>query len=50
MFLFVYFEHFKDIDVAINREKQIKGWIRSKKESLINEFNPAWKFLNDEIK
>ncbi len=49
-FYLVYFEHFNNIDVAINREKQIKGWVRSKKDNLINEFNPAWKFLNDEIK
>lgn len=48
-FFLVYFEHFADIDTAIAREKQIKGWIRSKKDNLISEFNPTWKFLNDEI-
>lgn len=45
----VYFEHFKDVNVAIVREKQIKGWLRVKKEHLINNFNPSWKFLNNEI-
>ena len=48
-FYLIYFEHFGDIDTAINREKQIKGWTRQKKENLINGFNPDWKFLNEEI-
>ncbi|RKT01506.1 GIY-YIG nuclease family protein [Chryseobacterium defluvii] len=48
-FYLLYFEHFDDIDTAIIREKQIKGWTRSKKDNLINEFNPSWKFLNEEI-
>jgi predicted GIY-YIG superfamily endonuclease len=30
------------IDVAIAREKQIKGLSRAKKINLINSFNPAW--------
>jgi putative endonuclease len=34
---------------ALSREYQIKGWRRSKKEALINEYNPEWNFLNDEI-
>lgn len=45
----IYYEDFKDIDEAIKREKQLKGWRREKKEILINEFNPEWKFLNNEI-
>ncbi|PZU80685.1 MAG: endonuclease [Chryseobacterium sp.] len=45
----VYYEHFQDVDTAIQREKQLKGWRREKKEILINNFNPEWKFLNDEI-
>lgn len=45
----IYYENFKDIDEAIKREKQLKGWRREKKEILINEFNPEWKFLNNEI-
>ena len=48
-FYLIYYEHFNDINDAIKREKQIKGWLRIKKESLINEFNPEWKFLNNEI-
>ncbi len=48
-FYLLYYEHYFQIDDAIAREKQIKGWRRSKKEKLISEFNPDWKFLNDEI-
>ena len=45
----IYWERFGYIDMAIAREKQLKGWKRIKKEALINEFNPEWRFLNDEI-
>ena len=48
-FYLIYYEHFLDINVAIKREKQIKGWSRDKKEILILDFNPNWNFLNDEI-
>jgi putative endonuclease len=45
----IYYEKYSHIHHAIEREKEIKGWKRAKKEILINEFNPSWKFLNDEI-
>jgi len=45
----VYYEIFSDVKEAIKREKQIKGWKRVKKESLINNFNPSWKDLYEEI-
>jgi len=32
----VYFEEFTRIDWAFNREKQVQGWSRKKKEALIN--------------
>lgn len=32
----VYYEVFHRIDLAFNREKQIQGWSRVKKEALIN--------------
>ena len=32
-----YFEIFTDINQAISREKQLKGWSRRKKQALINE-------------
>jgi putative endonuclease len=47
-YFLVYYEHFRYIITAIDREKEIKGWSREKKESLINKFNPGWKFLNEE--
>ncbi|PHR73686.1 MAG: endonuclease [Lutibacter sp.] len=48
-FNLIYYEHFNDINIAIAREKQIKGWTRVKKETLIEGFNSKWKFLNNEI-
>lgn len=48
-FYLIFYEHFNDIEFAIKREKEIKGWLRIKKEKLINEFNPDWKFLNNDI-
>ena len=48
-FYLIYFEHFSDIDIAIKREKQIKGWSRAKKDSLILSFNPELNFLNNEV-
>ena len=41
----VYYEYTTDIKSAIAREKQIKGWRRSKKNDLINSKNPEWKDL-----
>jgi len=38
----VYYEIFEDINLAIAREKQIKGGSRKKKINLINQFNPKW--------
>ena len=38
----VYYEIFDFIDLAIAREKQIKGYSRDKKDKLINDFNPEW--------
>ena len=41
----VYFEEFADIRDAIAREKEIKGWKRSRKTSLIERRNPTWEDL-----
>jgi putative endonuclease len=38
----VYFELFDDIESAIAREKQLKGWTRAKKIALIEKMNPGW--------
>ena len=45
----VYYEIFENIQVAIAREKQIKGGSRKKKIELIIEHNPEYKDLFDEI-
>ena len=49
VFYLIYYEHFTDIEQAIQREKQIKGWRREKKDRLIDEFNAQWDFLGDEV-
>lgn len=38
----VYYELFESISDATQREKQIKGWKRYRKEHLIKGFNPRW--------
>lgn len=42
----VYFEETNDINAAILREKQIKGWLRKKKVALIESMNPDWRDLS----
>ena len=44
----VFFESFSDIEQAIAREKQIKGWVRVKKDALIDSANPERKDLAEE--
>ena len=46
----VYYEEFDNVLAAIAREKQIKGGSRKRKEDLINDFNPGWLDLFDDIK
>jgi len=38
----VYYESFDEVQKAINREKQLKGWVRRKKIALIESMNPRW--------
>ncbi|MBZ5665533.1 MAG: GIY-YIG nuclease family protein [Acidobacteriia bacterium] len=38
----LYCESFDEVQKAIAREKQLKGWRRSKKIALIEFFNPHW--------
>ena len=45
----VYFEHADDIMSAIRREKQLKKWYRKWKIELIEENNPEWGDLYDEL-
>ena len=43
----VYSETAEEIESAIGREKQVKGWLRSKKVALIESMNPEWDDLSD---
>ena len=45
----LYYQVFEDINSAILREKEIKGWRREKKNKLISDFNPTWEFLNNDV-
>ncbi|HXP35416.1 MAG TPA: GIY-YIG nuclease family protein [Chthoniobacterales bacterium] len=45
----VYWEHYSDVEEAIAREKQLKRWSRKKKVELIDQVNPRWLDLFDEI-
>ena len=41
----VYYEHFFNINDAIAREKQLKGWTRARKNALVEKENPGWEEL-----
>jgi putative endonuclease len=43
----VYYEKFSWVQLAIAREKELKGWRREKKLDLIKSFNPEFEFLNN---
>lgn len=45
----VWFEVFDDVSAAIQREKTLKHWLRSWKLDLIEQNNPTWRDLYDEI-
>jgi putative endonuclease len=45
----VYCESTDNVTAAIEREKQIKGWVRRKKTALIQTLNPEWKDLSEEF-
>ena len=44
----VYFEQTTDVKSAIEREKQLKGWRRERKNELVETINPAWKDLSED--
>ncbi len=44
----VYFESTNNVNDAIAREKQIKGWMRKKKIELVESMNPKWEDLSRE--
>jgi putative endonuclease len=43
----VHYEITSDVQAAIQREKQIKGWLRKKKIALIEAANPGWQDLSE---
>ena len=45
----VYFEQTTDVYAALEREKQLKGWRRSKKNALIEALNPQWRDLYSDL-
>jgi putative endonuclease len=46
----IYFEEYKDINDAINREKQLKNWHRDWKINLIKKVNPQLDDLSNKLK
>ena len=42
----VYYEETNYINNSIEREKQLKGWLRKKKIALIESMNPDWEDLS----
>ena len=45
----VYFEETSDVMAALEREKQLKGWRRSKKNTLVETVNPRWRDLYPDL-
>ncbi|MDZ7715536.1 MAG: GIY-YIG nuclease family protein [Balneolaceae bacterium] len=45
----VYLEEYGSIHEAIDREKQMKAGPRQKKLDLVNEMNPEWKDLYEDL-
>jgi putative endonuclease len=43
----VYFEEYQWANDAIAREKQIKGWDKRKKNTLVESMNPDWADLSE---
>ena len=48
--MLVYYEEYNDVRNAIERETQLKKWNRAWKIRLIEEMNPDWKDLYNELK
>ncbi|MEO5911204.1 MAG: GIY-YIG nuclease family protein [Pelobium sp.] len=50
LYYLIYYENFFSINEAILREKELKGWSRKKKETLIYSLNPTWEDLSEEVR
>jgi putative endonuclease len=46
----IFYETYPTPSEAIAREKQLKGWNREKKKKLIQEMNPMWRNLLEDLK
>ena len=44
----VYYESTTDVKAAIAREKQLKGWLRARKNALVEGMNPTWRDLSED--
>ena len=45
----VFVQEFSDVNEAIEAEKKIKGWVRAKKNELVESINPDWNDLAEEL-
>ncbi|MBI5369665.1 GIY-YIG nuclease family protein [Candidatus Uhrbacteria bacterium] len=45
----VYYDATDDVMSAIEREKELKGWVRRKKIALIEQMNPQWRDLSEDF-
>ena len=45
----VYFEEYSQVEYALEREKQLKKWVRAKKNALVEKNNPHWDDLSDTL-
>jgi len=45
----VYYEHFFNINDAIKREKELKGWKRNRKVEIITKQNFRWQDLYNQL-
>ncbi|MFA5814881.1 MAG: GIY-YIG nuclease family protein [Bacteroidales bacterium] len=46
----VYYELYYYVNNAITRERQLKKWNRAWKENLVNNVNPLWLDLNNDLR
>ena len=44
----VYYDSTKNVKSALEREKQLKGWLRKRKNDLVETMNPRWEDLSDD--
>ncbi|WP_417683819.1 GIY-YIG nuclease family protein [Roseibium sp.] len=45
----IYFETYDEVMDAVHRERRLKRWRRSWKDDLINQVNPDWRDIRDQI-